>query len=83
MTICKGCGQVILWIKLKSGKAHPCNPLPTYAEDPNGAETIVTMDGRIAKGKLTHILKPDNKVQYRGYISHFATCPKAGQFRNK
>jgi hypothetical protein len=55
-TYCK-CGAEIEFVKMKSGKMNPVNVKPMY--------TIVTNDGNIAQGR----------------ISHFATCPMAGEFR--
>lgn len=56
MQTCK-CGDQIEFIKLKSGKLMPVS---------GNYQTIVTDDGDIVKGR----------------ISHFATCKYAKEFRN-
>lgn len=53
---CKGCDQLIGFVKSKNNKSLPVNP---------GLVTIVTAEGQTVRGR----------------ISHFATCPKASDFR--
>jgi hypothetical protein len=71
--VCKGCGAEIEWAKL-NGKPHPFDQDPTK----DGTHEICeTSEGNVA---MYHT------KQARGYgqrlvKSHFATCPKAGQFR--
>lgn len=81
MSRCKACGQEIIWIKTKAGKAMPCDPqkIPYTTEPPGGekGKTLVLPDGRIATGSL------DLESDKYGYISHFATCPAAEQFRRR
>ena len=52
----------------------------TYYEDPGGQAVIVTEDGRVSKGRDAVIFAPGKT---RGYVSHFATCPKAGEMRKR
>ena len=82
MPKCKACKAEIRFIKLKSGKAIPVNPSPAYIEDGNGKEIIITDDGRISNGRL-EIVTSQNQFLTRGYISHFATCPFANNFRRR
>lgn len=82
MSKCKSCGAEIIWIKMKSGKAAPCNPQKiTYRNiltaPGNGGITLVTPDGRIARGEY------DPTSDVFGYESHFATCPAAAAYRKR
>ena len=79
MSKCKSCGAEIIWIKTKNGKAMPCNPQKISYRNtwPAGDLTLITPDGKIAKGTL------DFDSDSYGYESHFATCPAAGNFRKK
>ena len=44
MARCRGCGQEIEWIKMKTGKSMPVDPERImYWEDENGDETLVTL----------------------------------------
>ena len=62
MAKCKGCGAVIVFIKLQSGKLTPID----------------------AKQKSFYYNpKNDEWVLLKGHELHFATCPKADQFRKK
>lgn len=74
MAYCKGCGQLIVWTKMKTGKPMPCDPtvIRFFA---GGPECYVTPDGECVSGSP----RPDG--DRIGYISHFATCPAAKRFR--
>ena len=81
MVKCRGCGAEIIWIKMKSGKAMPCDPqkIPykTLVPDSSKGITLVRPDGRLAVGEY------DAGSEQYGYISHFATCPSAKTFRKE
>ena len=82
MAKCRACGADIEFIRLKSGKLHPCDAgYFRYRED-HGHDRIVTLDGRIVAGTI--VLQP-TKYELSslpmGMSSHFATCPFADQFR--
>lgn len=84
MAICKGCGAEIEWVKTTGGQLMPVNI--EYIEiDPKGAQhdTIVTDEGSVVKGFRVNendsLFQTEGKV--RGRIPHWATCPKAGNFR--
>ena len=79
--ICKGCGAQIIWIKTRAGKSMPCNSLiRSYKIVPGGTEKIVTPEGDVVSG-ITGIEAKDSDGM--GYISHFATCSKARNFRRR
>lgn len=81
MAKCKSCGAEIRWIKMRSGKSMPCNPVGIrYREGVQGdgcVLTLVTPDGDVTTGQ------PYEKAELIGYISHFATCPFANQHRRR
>lgn len=67
MSVCQGCGAEIEFVKSKStGKAMPVN---LDSKEKRVAIVSVNDDGE----KEARVLDT--------YISHFATCPKAGEFR--
>ena len=81
-TVCKSCGARITWIRMKSGKAMPCDAgaVPyrqVTAADAGGILTIVTADGNVVHGIR------DECSNYIGYTSHFATCPNAAAHRKR
>lgn len=77
-TPCRGCGKQIAFIKTTKGKSIPVNPETVYFMPSGGPNTYVMADGTVKRGR-----EPDwaDKGAWIGYISHFATCPAAGQFR--
>lgn len=81
MNKCKSCGAEIIWIKMKSGRAMPCDPDPVHfsidKEHHRGNVVLVTPDGMT--GRFTE----DPSSDKIGYISHFATCPNANQHRKR
>ncbi len=75
MANCRGCGKLIVWTKMQSGKSMPCDPEVIRFVPGEGSEMFVTPDGLLLQGKR------DPQSNIIGYISHFATCPKANGFR--
>lgn len=71
MKRCRGCGQIIKFIRSTADKPIPVNTQPILA---NGAKLLVFADGTVGKthAKLKH-----------GFISHFASCPRAEQFKSR
>lgn len=79
MNKCKSCGAQIVYVPLTSGKTMPCNArLVDYYPTEGGRQRIVTPDGRVVAAEFAGC--GEGKV---GYISHFATCPKANTYRKR
>ena len=75
---CKGCGAEIEWIRTVTGTAMPVDPKPIFfKESKDGTGTFITASGRYVKGSLC---KKEDADQH-GFVSHFATCSAADQFR--
>ena len=76
MAKCKGCGQDIIWI----GKM-PCDPDPvTYWQKPKAKGKIVTPNGEVISCEFFGDPQSATGI---GYVPHWATCPKAGEFRRR
>ena len=67
MSICKGCGTEIIWIKTPRGKNMPC--------DPELIETQLNQVTVLADGQVGNFNKR------KGYRSHWVTCSKAKAFK--
>lgn len=80
MARCKACGSEIVWIKTKNDKLMPCNfPPVDILIDESEKEIYVTCTGKVVHGR-----RCDNKsYPIQAYVPHWATCPKAEQFRKK
>lgn len=78
---CSGCGKRVVWIKTANNKNMPCDPnIVNYKADKSGKEKIVTPNGAVVTG-VTGV-EPGEADGF-GYISHFATCPMARNFRRR
>jgi hypothetical protein len=78
---CRGCGQRILWLTLTSGKNHPVDPERVESEDFEPGNTLIVVD---ALGPQVERIKEGESYEgLYGYISHFATCPRADDFRKQ
>lgn len=78
---CKGCGQPIVWIKTETGKNMPCDPdTVVYWAKAKAAGKVITPNGEV----ISCVFEGDlSKATGIGYISHYATCPQAAQFRKR
>jgi len=85
MAKCKGCGATIEWVKTERGQSMPVNP--EYIEiDLAGSKmvTVVTDAGKVESGSFVDhsgLFPPEMVIS--GRVSHFATCPKAKEFRER
>lgn len=80
MSICMKCGKEIKFILMKSGKWNPVDPQKRTIIQDGGHEVLVTESGELIRGTFCSVEDGANGV---GYISHFATCPAAGEFRRR
>lgn len=79
VTRCKSCGQRILYIRMKSGKAMPVNEVFVNYKL-GGKDRVVTPAGDVVA--CTSGVSAEGADGF-GYISHFATCPAAARHRKK
>lgn len=77
---CRACGAPILWIRTPKGKWLPVNYGPVqYRENPRGKDSVVDNWGQIIHCDLNFDGLPTGLAR----IPHWATCPKAAQFKRK
>lgn len=81
MSTCKSCNQEIRWIKLESGKMHPCEPKPITYRDCDNGDKLITLDGGVIH--VVHGIATAPIEESIGFVSHFANCPQADQWRRK
>lgn len=77
---CRKCGAPIIWAVTEAGKAIPIDADPARTGKalrvPNG--NVVFTRERDDEGRwIVRIVKAGTAV----FVSHFATCPNAGEFR--
>ena len=71
MPNCRTCGVEIIWSRTENGKAIPLDPEPVF-----GGNVVLECNGALAR-----VVKPDPGV--KRHVSHFKTCPQAGQHRRR
>lgn len=81
--VCRGCSAPILWIQRAGSAAwHPVDPerLTVRAaapiQTPSRTLRLVLEDGTVRTIRPGDVTEP-----VIGYISHWATCPRAADFR--
>lgn len=88
---CKGCQAPMLWaVTVPNGKRMPLDPEPVELPDSGSVAGLFVLV-EATKGKpMGGGILPDAQVGCRGakktdagplFVSHWATCPKAQQFR--
>lgn len=80
MAICRGCGARIEWIKMKTGKMMPADTEPVMVIEGEGREVFVTDEGETITGRRA-LPEEENKGMLVGFVPHWATCRRAGDFR--
>lgn len=80
-TKCRACGATIMFLKTAKGKTMPVDESAVFFKaHPDGKELFILGDGTTMRGnRVTDRAEGDRF----GYISHFATCPAADQFRKR
>lgn len=77
MSQCRSCGQEIGWVELKSGKKHPVDQEEIEWDHSEVGDLLITELGDTVKN--TGQKNPHPNLAY--FISHFATCPDADDWR--
>lgn len=67
LTTCRGCGAPIFFAETPAGKLMPLEEKELLVAE-------VVTDPATGKASITR--------QVRGHVSHFASCPKASEFRS-
>ena len=81
---CRGCGKEIAFIKTVKGKTQPVDPEPVWVKQCAGGKPYIRMDGNYVYGQITGDAEDDPDANLiKAYVSHFATCEKADDFRNR
>lgn len=75
---CRACGAEIMFIRTMNGKTTPVDAEVVYFKvKEDGPEFYVLGNGTTKRGNRCSKYEADAS----GYISHFATCPNAEEFK--
>ena len=82
-TQCRACNREIMFIETALYKKIPVDAEPVWVRpDEKAAKSYVLPNGSIIKGEAVGDAFDDETAELKlAYISHFATCPCADQFR--
>lgn len=86
MSICRGCGARIEWIRTTAGKNMPVDPEPVFVVEGGGNDRFVTDEGAVILGRRARpeeeprVLPTDFPV---GFVPHWKSCQNAGDFRRR
>lgn len=82
MSVCKGCGAPIDWIKTTEGRNMPIDPEPVFIIEGGGTDRFVTDEGAVVLGRVA---RPDEESPALpvGFVPHWKTCPNAADFRRR
>lgn len=70
---CRSCGAPIIWARTEKGKPIPMNAEPVEVT-PRGLFHLEVETPEVTRAY---------PFSARGYVSHFATCPQADQWRKE
>lgn len=73
---CKGCDAPIHWAQVVGGKRVPIDPDPVD----NGNLVLVSLAPG-ERREVRYLRRGEDAGDAPRYVSHFATCPQAEQFR--
>ena len=73
MANCKGCGAEVKWITMPTGKNMICDAKLTQGA--GEWKGVLVLDNGVI------IQRPTSEI--RGHVPHWATCPKAKDFKTK
>ncbi len=82
MSICRGCGREIDWIRTVAGKNMPIDPAPVFVIEGGGNDRFVTDEGEVITGRVARPEEESRDLPV-AFVPHWKTCPNAGDFRQK
>ena len=77
MSVCRGCGRAIDWIKTTAGKNMPVDPEPVFVIEGDGRDRFVTDDGAVVVGRVARPEEESRDLPV-AFVPHWRTCPNAG-----
>ena len=87
MSVCKGCGRQIDWIRTAAGKSMPIDPEPVFVIEGDGRDLFYTEEGEQLRGRparLDEVTTQEAKLEAAvGFMPHWKTCPNAADFRRR
>ncbi len=79
MSLCRGCGAAIEWVKTPAGKYMPVDKEPVLVVEGEGKNSFVTDEGEIIRGRRATAEEESQDLPV-AFVPHWATCPKSRDF---
>ena len=82
MSICRGCGAQIEWIKTTAGRNMPVDPEPVFVIEGEGRDRFVLDDGAVIAGRIA---RPEEERPEPAVVCgpHWKTCSNAEYCRRR
>lgn len=81
MSICKGCGASIDWIRTAAGRSMPVDPEPVFVIENGGSDRFITDEGEVILGRRA-LPEEESRDLPVAFVPHWKSCPNAGDFRH-
>ena len=80
MSICRGCGRPIEWVRTTGGRNMPIDPEAVFVIEGGGNDRFVTDGGAVITGRVARSEEESRDLPV-AFVPHWKTCPNAGDFR--
>lgn len=82
MSICKGCGAPLEWIRTAAGRSMPIDPEPVFIIEGEGNDRFITDEGEVITGRRA-LLDEEGLSCEVAFVPYWKTCPAADSFRRR
>ena len=83
MSLCRGRGASIEWIRTTAGRSMPIDPEPVFiVEEDGGRERFITDEGEVDAGRRA-MPEEEGPACAVGFVPDWKTCPAADRFRRR
>ena len=82
MSVCKGCGAPLEWIRTAAGRTMPVDAEPVFIVEGEGNDRFITDEGEVVTGRIA-LPEEECSACTVGFVPHWKTCPAADYFRRR
>ena len=82
MSLCRGCGAPLEWIRTTEGRSMPVDPEPVFVIEGQGTDSFITDEGEVITGRRARPEEERRDLPV-AFVPHWKTGPAADTFRRK
>ena len=82
MSLCKGCGAPLEWIRTAEGRYMPVDPKPVFVIEGPGPDSFITDEGEVITGRRA-LPEEERRELKVAFVPHWKTCTAADSFRRR